>query len=129
MFEAIGHTFLLMVKRNATQFDASTITPRNIVDAFKNHPGLIRSESILNRFLGFEIRASGHIVGEDEVGFGLDYVTVTIDDEGVLVFCNFEKPVAQEVGSLKKGERINVHGVVSNANRDTVVLTSCRLES
>ncbi len=118
-----------MVKQKAAQCDASTLTARNIVDAFKDHPGLIRSEIILNRFLGLEIHASGHILGEDEIGFGLDYITVTIDDEGVLVFCDFEKPVAQEVRSLKKGKHLRVRGVVSNANRDTVVLTSCRLES
>lgn len=118
-----------MVKLSATEFDASTVTPRNIVAAFKDRPGLIRSEIILNRFLGLEIHASGNILGEDEIGFGLDYVTVTIDDGGVLVFCNFEKPVVQEVRSLKKGDHIRVHGVVSNANRDSVVLTSCQLES
>lgn len=117
-----------MAKQKATQCDAPTLTARNIVDAFKDHPGLIRCEIILNRFLGLEIHASGHILGEDEIGFGLDYITLTIDDEGVLVFCDFEKPVAQEVRSLKKGKHLSVRGVVSNANRDSVVLTSCRME-
>lgn len=117
-----------MGKQNAPPIDASAVTPRDVVDAFKDHPGLIRSEMILNRFLGLGIYASGRIVSEDRSGFGLDYVTAGIEDHGVLVLCNFEKPVTPEVAALKKGEQIRVHGIVENANKDIVVLTRCRLE-
>lgn len=116
-----------MGKQNAP-IDVSAVTPREVVDAFKDHPGLIRSEMILNRFLGLGIYASGRIVSEDRIGFGLDYVTAGIDDHGVFVLCNFEKPVTPDVAVLKKGEQIRVHGIVENANKDIVVLTSCRLE-
>ena len=118
-----------MGKPSAPEIDASTVAPRDIVDAFQSHPGLIDSERILNRFLGLDIHASGCIVSEDEVGFGLDYVTAAIDDHGVLVFCNFDKPVSPEVAALKKGERIRVHGRVWHASSNMVVLTACRLES
>ncbi len=118
-----------MRKQNAPQIEISALTPREIVGAFKTHPGPIHSETILNRFLGLEIRASGCIVSEDEIGFGLDYVTAAIDDDGILVFCNFTKPATPEVAALKKGEHIGVHGVVSNASEEIVVLASCRLES
>ncbi len=117
-----------MGKQNAPEMDASALTPREIVDTFKDHPGLIRSEMILNRFLGLHICVSGPIVSEDKIGFALDYVTAGLDDHGVLVLCNFEKPVTPEVAILKKGEHIRVRGVVENANKDIVVLTGCRLE-
>ncbi len=116
-----------MGKQNVP-IDASAVTPREVVDAFQGHPGYIRSEIILNHFLRLGIYASGRIVSEDKIGFGLDYVTAGIEDHGVLVLCNFDKPVTPNVAALKKGEQIRVHGIVENANKDIVVLASCRLE-
>jgi hypothetical protein len=118
-----------MGKQNVCETIAIAVTAREIVEAFKNHAHLFLSESILNRFLGLTIYARGRIVNQDTVGFGLGYLTAVIDDDGIFVSCNFDKPVPPEVAKLKKGEQINVHGIVSNANKDIVVLVRCHLLS
>ena len=118
-----------MGKQNVCETIATAVTPRAIVEAFQNHAHLFLSESTLTRFLGLAIYAQGRIVSQDKVGFGLSFLTAVIDDDGVLVSCNFEKPVPAEVSQLRNGEQIKIHGIVCNANKDIVVLTRCQLHS
>jgi hypothetical protein len=118
-----------MGKQNVCETIATAVTPRAIVEAFRTHAHLFLSESTLSHFLGLAIYAQGRIVSQDKVGFGLSYLTAVINDDGVLVSCNFEKPVPAEVEQLGKGEKIKIHGIVCNANKDIVVLTRCQLDS
>ncbi len=104
----------------------SLLTPREIVEDYRSHRRLVL-EGIFSPHLGRALYASGPIVFQDARGFLLSYVTAGIDDHGVMVCCEFIKPVSPEIASLKKGEYITVRGIVSNANKDVVVLTSCEL--
>ena len=105
---------------------ALTLTPREVIEDYRSHRRLVL-EGIFSPYLGRTLCASGPIVFQDTKGFLLSYVTAGIDDHGVIVSCEFIKPVSQEVASLKKGEYVTVRGIVSNANKDLVVLTSCEL--
>ncbi len=109
-----------------TENRASSLTPREVVEDYRSHRRLVL-EGIFSPYLGRTLYASGPVVFQDTKGFLLSYVTAGLDDHGVLVSCEFIKPVSPEVATLKKGEHITVRGIVSNANKDVVVLTACEL--
>ena len=105
---------------------AATLTPREVIEDLRSRHRFV-FEGIFSPFLGRTLCASGPIVFQDTKGFFLSYVTVGINDHGSIVSCEFIKPVSPEVAALKKGEHISVRGIVTNANKDIVVLTCCEL--
>ena len=105
---------------------ASALTAREVVADYRSHCRHVL-EGVFSPYLGRTLCASGPIVFQDATGFLLSYVTVEVDDHGVIVSCEFIKPVSPEVAALKRGEHITARGIVSNANKDLVVLTSCEL--
>lgn len=107
------------------QYKVSDITPKQMIGAFiGNAP--IQAEVIIEKYyLGKFIKVGGIIYS---INLMSSYVSLNFhDSEGVLISCNFSKPVSSDVSILKKGSEVFIMGRVFNVGENIVALDDCKL--
>ena len=115
------------IKQKVENGELSNITPKIMVNTFKNNSPVQADEIVKKHYIGLRIKARGII---ERISSAHTYFVFSFQDKhGVQIVANLDKPVSNEVSILKKGDKINVMGEIFNIGEKLVVLDHCILKS
>ncbi len=103
------------------------VTPKQMVSVFEKNPPIQAKTIVEEHYNGLYIQTEGVITCITVFG---SFVEIGFTDkDGVLLACNFKKPVTSEISFLEIGDSISVAGTVYNVGREIVVLDNCKTTS
>lgn len=112
---------------DGSRIKISDITPSKMTEAFLLNTPIQASTIVNEHYIGLLIKTDGII---DSIDVMTSYIAFNFKDkDGVLMSCNFSKPLDKDMSILNLGSKLSLVGQVYNVSKNIVVLDHCRIDT